>query len=170
MAGTMIITQALAGDSLSRVEKLAQEIWREHYPPIVGVAQVEYMLKKFQSKEAIAEQLEEGFFYYLIQIDGQEEGYLGILPREEKRELFLSKIYLRAPVRGKGYGGKVMAFAVGLARKKGFRKVVLAVNKKNIAAIRAYEGMGFKNVESVTQDIGGGFFLDDYRMEKGLVS
>ncbi len=46
------------------VESLAYSIWREHYTPIIGRHQVEYMLEKFQSKEALLNQIEkEGYIY-----------------------------------------------------------------------------------------------------------
>jgi ribosomal protein S18 acetylase RimI-like enzyme len=43
---------------------------------------------------------------------------------------------------------------------------VLTVNKNNVNAIKAYEKMGFRNVGSLVQDIGDGFVMDDYAMEK----
>ena len=46
----------------------------------------------------------------------------------------------------------------------------LNVNKHNEKAIRAYLRNGFRTVESVKNDIGNGFFMDDYVMEKRLNS
>ena len=60
------IVQVKTKEQIAGVEALAFEIWHEHYIPIIGVKQVEYMLKKFQSQEAISEQIEEGCSYYLI--------------------------------------------------------------------------------------------------------
>ena len=42
---------------------------------------------------------------------------------------------------------------------------MLAVNKRNAAAIAAYRKHGFEIVEAVVKDIGGGFVMDDYIME-----
>jgi ribosomal protein S18 acetylase RimI-like enzyme len=53
-----------------------------------------------------------------------------------------------------------------LAREGGLRKIVLTVNKNNTNAIRAYERIGFKKTGSLVQDIGSGFVMDDYAMEK----
>jgi ribosomal protein S18 acetylase RimI-like enzyme len=38
------------------------------------------------------------------------------------------------------------------------------VNKKNQKAIRAYERAGFAVAESVINEFGDGFVMDDYRM------
>ena len=42
----------------------------------------------------------------------------------------------------------------------------LTVNKHNELAIRAYRGTGFDVIDSVETDIGEGFVMDDYIMEK----
>ena len=56
-------------DHMSIVESLAREIWTEHYTPIIGKLQVDYMLDRFQSRQAIAQQIREGVLYFLIQED-----------------------------------------------------------------------------------------------------
>ncbi|MFH1577831.1 MAG: GNAT family N-acetyltransferase [Candidatus Omnitrophota bacterium] len=153
---------------VSIVELLAYEIWREHYTPIVGEGQVEYMLGKFQSKIAISRQInQEGFLYYLIKDDKDNYiGYLGVLPKEE--ELFLSKIYIKSGQRGKGYGRQAIEFIEKLAHDKGLNKMTLTVNKKNTSTIETYKKIGFIILNPVVQDIGDGFVMDDYKMEKTL--
>jgi ribosomal protein S18 acetylase RimI-like enzyme len=42
------------------------------------------------------------------------------------------------------------------------------VNKRNRNAIAAYEKYGFRIVDSVVKDIGGGFVMDDYIMSKDV--
>jgi RimJ/RimL family protein N-acetyltransferase len=48
------------------------------------------------------------------------------------------------------------------------RRLILSVNKRNTKAITAYKRNGFAIVESVVTDIGGGFVMDDYVMDKEL--
>jgi RimJ/RimL family protein N-acetyltransferase len=151
-------------DQIEIVESLAREIWTEHYTPIIGKGQVEYMLDKFQSRTAISEQIKTGFLYFLIEEGDQFIGYIGVHPKGD--ELFLSKIYILSSKRGKGYGKKAIRFIETLAKEQGLKKFVLTVNKNNIRSIKAYEKIGFKNLGSVIQDIGNGFIMDDFRMEK----
>ena len=40
-------------DEADMIARLAQEIWHEHYKPIIGEQQVAYMLEKFQSADQI---------------------------------------------------------------------------------------------------------------------
>ena len=154
-------------DQIAIVEDLAREIWTEHYTPIIGKEQVCYMLDRFQSKGAISAQIkDEGFRYFLIGEEGRYIGYLGVLTRGE--ELFLSKIYVRSSERNKGFGKKAVQFLEDLARRQNLQKISLTVNKNNTGSVQAYEKMGFKNLGPVVQDIGKGFIMDDFRMEKRI--
>jgi ribosomal protein S18 acetylase RimI-like enzyme len=162
----MIVEEVFSEARIQMVEKLAYEIWNEHFTPIIGKAQVDYMLDKFQSIKAITEQIEEGYQYYLIKMDDGFIGYMAIQPKED--ELFLSKLYIKTSQRGKGYGRKVVEFLEGMARDKGLEKITLTVNKNNLDTIKAYEKFGFENLGPVVMDIGGNFVMDDYKMAKQI--
>ena len=164
------------GMELERVEKqeqiaavaaLAREIWTEHYVPIIGAAQVEYMLGRFQGEEAIARQIAaEGYEYYLA----PEGGYLALVPDLEKRSVLLSKIYVKAGVRGTGLGRALAAFAEARCGELGCVELWLTVNRHNAGSIAFYERMGFRKTEALVTDIGGGFVMDDWRMAKRMAS
>lgn len=158
--------KALTENQLDTVDALASEIWHEHYEPIIGKPQVDYMLEKFQSKPVMKEQIKKGYIYYLVEEDGRNIGYIGIQPKED--ELFLSKLYIKSSERGKGHGKKAVQFLECLAREKKLKKISLTVYKDNVKSIAAYEKMGFKNLGSIVMDIGGGFIMDDFKMEKNI--
>lgn len=149
-----------------RISVLAFEIWTDHYVPIVGPELIEYMLPKFQSPEAIAEQVAEGVSYYLLQHQEQDAGYISFYPKEGA--LFLSKLYVHKRFRGLGLGRAAMNFIVAQAQADQLPRIRLTVNKKNTNSIAAYERMDFRKVDDVVFDIGQGFFMDDYVMEKTL--
>ena len=160
----MTIIEVSTENHMDIIESLAREIWTEHYNPIIGKQQVDYMLARYQSKQAVKEQIVSGVLYFLIEEGRAFIGYIAVHPRRD--ELFLSKIYLRSSRRARGYGKRAVQFVEALARERGLRKIVLTVNKNNTGAIRAYEKIGFRNVGSLVQDIGSGFVMDDYAMEK----
>ena len=146
------------------IERLACEIWNEYFTPIIGKAQVDYMLEKFQSKKVITEQIENGFLYYLIKNSNYAIGYIGVIP--EEKQLFLSKFYITLAERGKGYGRKAIEFLEELAIEKNVNKISLTVNRNNSATIIMYEKLGFENRGGIVKDIGNDFVMDDYKMEK----
>ena len=149
------------------VETLAFPIWREHYTPIIGAAQVEYMLQQRQTAKALEAQVRQGDLYYLIQnSEGEKVGFLSVAYRPE--ELFLSKLYLLKSQRGKGLARKALEFIKGLAQEKGLKRIILTVHKRN-PSVKVYEALGFQILGPVVTDIGGGYVMDDYRMGLGLL-
>lgn len=146
------------------VAGLAEIIWTAHYTPIIGKDQVNYMVENFQSKKAIASQIDEGYEYYLIYTEETPVGYICI--QQQKTELFLSKIYVLSSFRGRKIGKKGMEFVEEQAKLKDCNTIGLTVNKFNDKSIAAYEKMGFTNKGSTIKDIGNGFIMDDYKMEK----
>lgn len=159
--------RVLQHDQMIKVADLAKIIWDEHYTPIIGQEQVDYMVNKFQSAEAINHQIaEEGYEYYLIHNDNKPVGYIGISLKED--DLFLSKFYILQECRGQGIGSEALAFIVGRARALNANSVSLTVNKNNTNSIEAYYKMGFQNMGPVVADIGNGFVMDDYVMRLRL--
>ena len=149
------------------IEELADVIWRKHYIPINGIGQVEYMLKKYQSAEAISNQVEnEGFEYFVLTYDKVPVGYISI--RKEDDKLFLSKIYVLSEYRGKKLGKTAMQFIEDKAKVYGLKTIILTVNKNNTNSIKAYKKLGFANVKAIVKDIGEGYVMDDYLMHKSL--
>ena len=59
-----------------------------------------------------------------------------------------------------------MNFLEDLCRQRGLSKIWLTVNRHNDNTIAAYKAMGLTIVREQKADIGGGFFMDDYIMEK----
>ncbi|MEJ2113981.1 MAG: GNAT family N-acetyltransferase [Flavobacteriaceae bacterium] len=147
------------------IEQLADSIWREHYIPIIGIDQVNYMLDKFQSVKAIASQIEEGYQYYVIYFEEAPVGYLSM--RKDDNILFLSKIYVSIDYRGNSIGKVALTFVESKAKADRLNTIRLTVNKNNNAT-KFYERIGFVNKGPKVMDIGGGFVMDDFLMEKEI--
>ncbi|HSV43118.1 MAG TPA: GNAT family N-acetyltransferase [Candidatus Bathyarchaeia archaeon] len=161
----MLIAAVETTDLIQRTAWLAREIWMEHYIPIIGRPQVEYMLDRFQSADAIQEQLKTGYRYYLVCLNPDAAvGYFAVVPRHP--DLFLSKFYISPSYRGQGYGRQVFLYIEELARTFQCTRISLNVNKQNSVSIAIYQKMGFRILEDIVQDIGNGFVMDDYRMAK----
>ena len=140
--------------------RIASNIWHEYWPGLLSEAQIDYMVEKFQSEDAILKQImNEKYTYYFIVENKNIIGYTGI--SDKKDYLFLSKLYLLKEYRHKGYGRQ----AFDKIKELGFDKIRLTVNKYNTNAYNAYLKYGFKVIDSVVTDIGSGFVMDDYIME-----
>ena len=164
MASIIAVTSTT---QIASVAHLAQTIWTDHYTPIIGGLQVDYMLAKYQSETAISNQIKDGYHYYLIKNDIGYTGYFAF--SLHKDFLFLSKFYVLKSMRGNGLGKLALSFIERKASELRLPKIRLTVNKYNSKSISAYEKMGFVNVDSIVQDIGNGYVMDDYVLEKNIV-
>ncbi len=148
---------------------MADEVWHEYFPCILTDEQIDYMVDRFQSERAMREQVSEKGYRYAFIMDGEVRvGYTGISVSGGK--LFISKLYLLKENRGRGFGTAALNMLFDIAREEGLGSVYLTVNKYNDRAIRTYESNGFERIQSIVTDIGEGFVMDDYVMEKVLRS
>ena len=155
---------------VTELAEFAQDVWHEHYDQLLGKAQVDYMVDKFQSAAAVTKQLAGGYEYYAIkdQSTGDMLGFCGIHPEPEEQRLFLSKLYIGAPYRRKGLASKTMTFLESYCHKIGADRIWLTVNKHNYGSIAAYLQFGFEITRTEVTDIGSGYVMDDYIMEKRI--
>jgi ribosomal protein S18 acetylase RimI-like enzyme len=163
----MDYTEVITDVQIRQTAELAKGIWTEHFTAIIGADQVAYMLDNIQSANAITDQIQNrGYVYYLIEEGQQAIGYCAIVQEEDA--LFLSKLYIQKAMRGRGVARKTVDFLKTIAVERNIGRIWLTVNKGNAGPIAAYEKLGFVNTGSVVQDIGGGFVMDDYKMELPL--
>jgi GNAT superfamily N-acetyltransferase len=156
--------RVLTVEQVEIVVKLADVIWTEHYAPMIGKAQVEYMLNNFHSIDSIRNEVNnKSIHYYLIYKAETVVGYAGM--KIEEWQLFLSKIYILSSERGNGIGKETIELVKEIAISNGLGKVYLTVNKKNTKTIGAYQKIGFNITGEVCADIGEGHVMDDYEME-----
>ncbi len=154
-------------EQMEEIALLAIPVWHEHYDEIIGSTQVTYMLRKFQSLDAIREQIQnQDYCYYQVSCGGELAGYFSIQLQADS--LFLSKLYLAKKFRGKGCAREILRFITGLGTGKGLHKVWLTVNKENLETIKIYEHLGFVKERTQIAEIGDGFVMDDYIMAKIL--
>ncbi|WP_116808287.1 GNAT family N-acetyltransferase [Steroidobacter cummioxidans] len=158
-------------EQVATVAALAHQIWYEYYVPLIGRPQVDYMVAKFQNVPAMQTQIDQGYEYFLVQRQDDTGQWLDIgycaVEEQPGRGMFLSKFYLHHAARGSGTGRRCMEFIEELARRRGLALLWLTVNKGN-PAVQAYQKLGFRIAADLVMDIGGGFVMDDYRMEKAL--
>ena len=155
---------ATTKNQFEAIAQLADTIWREHYIPIIGLEQVDYMVENYQSAEAMYSQYIDGYHYFMINYNNLFVGYISI--KKEDYSLFLSKIYISKEYRGKKIGKSAIDFVQEKALEMNCKSILLGVNRFNVNTIAAYKAMGFKIIGEMITDIGNGFIMDDYKMEK----
>lgn len=159
----MFIREIFSEADVHRLAKVAREVWREANVAFCTPEQVEYMIEKFQSFEAITGQLMQGYRYFLIEDGDEILGYFGVQNQGER--LFLSKFYILKQTRGRGLFSMGLQRMIDICKEDGLESIYLTVNRNNIHAYEVYLAKGFKVIAEECADIGFGFVMDDYIME-----
>lgn len=155
------IQPATTDIQLKEIATIAEKIWNQHFVPIIGKAQVDYMVDKFQSYEALKRQTScDGYEYFEIFYRGELAGYTGV--RQDSGSLFLSKLYIHQSFRGHRLATEAFHFLVNLCKDRGLEKIWLTCNKHNDNTLKIYDHLGFQITDSQVADIGNGFVMDDY--------
>jgi ribosomal protein S18 acetylase RimI-like enzyme len=160
-----------AGESaLPAIARLAGSIWRACYPGIISSQQIDYMLDRMYSLEALRREIiSGGICYQRLFVAGEFAGFASYGPAGPDA-FKLHKLYLHPEHHGRGLGGSLLQHCEREVRKLGAQRLTLNVNKQNAGAIAFYRRNGFVIVEPVIIDIGEGFVMDDYIMAKQLAS
>ena len=148
---------------IEELSRVASEIVKSHYDPIIGSDQNDYMIAKFQSVDGLKEQITNGSRCFLVRDNGKDAGYFSFYPKGNK--MYLSKYYLYSQERGKGYGRAILEFVKAEGKKLGLQSLFLNVNKYNGDSIGIYQHFGFKQIREERNDIGNGYYMDDYVLE-----
>ncbi len=153
-------------EEIEALSALAGRIWRAAYPGIISPAQIEYMLAWMYDPAQLRRDGAAGVTYELLLEDGAPVGFCGY--QEVHGELKLHKLYLDVARHGLGLGTRMLRHVEDQARRRGLPKVVLGVNRFNAKAIKAYQRNGYTVRHELKTDIGGGYVMDDYILEKAV--
>ena len=147
--------------------ELAGLIWRRHYPGIISMQQIDYMLAQRYTPAIIRAQMQSGSAWWdRALVDGSMIGFAQY--ELHGHSMKLDKLYIHPDFQRRGYGACMLAHIEEAARARGALAVKLNVNKHNLKSIAAYRKSGYEVVDEVVADIGGGYVMDDFVMEKKL--
>ena len=154
-------------DSLQTVRDIATVIWPETFKLILSADQITYMMQMMYAPEVMEKELADGYHFDAVCVDGIPVGYM-VYSAYDTATAKLHKLYLLSHYHSRGIGSAMLRHVENETRELGFKFLHLNVNKNNGKAIKAYLRNGFANIEAVKIDIGNGFFMDDFVMEKAL--
>jgi diamine N-acetyltransferase len=164
MSNTLTIREAGLND-LMTVERLAHEIWPGTYGQILSSEQLSYMLQLIYSQPALQQQmLQQAHNFLIVELDGQPVGFADY-SLYEPGVYKLHKIYVHGSTQGKGVGKALLDHIIGKLVAKNVHTLLLNVNRHNKAR-QFYEKLGFAVTGQEDIDIGNGYFMNDYVMEK----
>jgi diamine N-acetyltransferase len=126
-------------------------------------------LDLFYSEQALIDQFDKKEqLFYLITEEETTFGFIGIEHNyQNKGTTKIHKIYILPQTQGNGIGKLAIETIAEFARENKYTSLLLNVNRFN-KALHFYEKIGFKVIDEVNIEIGNGYLMEDYVMEKQL--
>ena len=152
-------------EDFEAIAALAEKIWREHYSSIISTEQIGYMLQKMYSAESLQQQAKEGHVFTLAFLDNVLAGYLSHSSADNKN-YFIHKLYVDTGLQAKGLGTLLLERVLHALPQA--QTLELTVNRQNFKAVNFYFRNGFVIKAVADFDIGNGFFMNDFIMQRKL--
>lgn len=153
-------------EDIPTIGYLAQQIWPVTYGAILPEGQLDYMLDMNYSPESLNDQITKLHHRFLIaELDEEAVGYASFSASEDEGVYKLHKIYVLPQTQGLGVGRALLDFVIEQILEEGASALRLNVNRYNKAK-DFYEKQGFSITKEVDIEIGNGFQMNDYVMEK----
>jgi diamine N-acetyltransferase len=159
--------QRLTVDDIGAVSSLARIVWQATYPPLISQAQIDAMLADRYAPELMRAQLDDPrHAWWVARLEQAPVAFAHASLQDT--DCKLDKLYVHPDHQRHGLGAALLHAVEEWAREQRARRLWLQVNRGNAQAVRAYGKYGFRIVEARVFDIGHGFVMDDYVMERLL--
>ncbi len=163
----MITVKPAEKTDISVIKKLAEIIWPPTFSAILTTNQIQYMLNWMYSDESLTRQMEEGCKFFIAYLDDQPIGFASLQKLTDK-EGKLHKLYVIPQMQGKKVGYRLLQEVIKYSVNQNIMILILNVNRFNRRAIDFYLRTGFSIAKEVDIDIGNGYYMNDYVMQKQL--
>lgn len=148
------------------IRNLAERIWPATYESILTPEQISYMMNLMYSETALQKDMQNNIDFILLLDSNVPVGFAAygwVSPGVCK----LHKIYVLRELQGKGMGSFIILEIITRLQLAGANALQLNVNRYNTAK-DFYEKMGFTILREEDIDIGGGYYMNDYVMERQI--
>lgn len=153
---------AATATHIPEIRKITYEVWPPTYTPIIGQQQLQYMLDRFYTPEALMKQMDGGHRFY-IGYEGDEAVAFASFSAIEDGVYKLHKLYALTSMQGKGLGYAMLQHVKNMIlEERASAELRLNVNRHNARAIAFYNKVGFEQLAVGDIDIGEGYFMNDY--------
>jgi GNAT superfamily N-acetyltransferase len=163
----LLIKDATTAD-IPLIQALTEKIWRPTYQQILSAEQIDYMLNLMYSTASLNRQMNELHHRFILLYEGtQAIGFAAYSTTDTAGIYKLHKIYLDGSYQGKGVGKFLINAVIDRVKAAQAHILELDVNRHNKARF-FYEKQGFTIVKEKDTDIGKGYLMNDYVMQKTL--
>lgn len=156
-------------NDIHTIQDVMIRVWPQTYKPIIGEEQVDYMIQWMYSNASLHQQMKEGEHYLIAEIDNVPVAYASFSRTENWTTYKLHKLYVDASLQHKGIGTEILNKIIQVIKSDHGKFLQLQVNRENLKAINFYKKHGFFIIKAIDMDIGSGYFMKDYILQKRLM-
>ncbi|MBS1622231.1 MAG: GNAT family N-acetyltransferase [Bacteroidetes bacterium] len=153
-------------EDISLIRELTFQVWPQTYAAILSKEQITYMLEMMYSEASLIRQMEDGC-RFIIASENEEPVGFASFQQTEPGVFKLHKIYVLTSQQGKGTGKFIIDHIINEIKSQNAKALQLQVNRYN-KAIDFYLKSGFRIVKEIDLEIGEGYFMNDYVMERNF--
>lgn len=164
----MILLRKGKEKDLIVIQEIAKITWRSTYSGILSQKQIDYMLEKMYNQGVLMEQLLAGYDFLIAEIDAKDVAFASYSRLGDREDAYkLHKLYVLPEAHGMGVGKLLINEVLDKVKEAGGKSLELNVLRAN-KSVEFYKKAGFIIKETVSLDVGNGFFMEDYVMEKTI--
>jgi diamine N-acetyltransferase len=155
-------------EDINTIGYLAYQVWPQAYKHFLSLEQLQYMLNKLYSPASLQQQMLKDHHIFLIaELEEEPVGFVSYSSLPTPGIFKIHKLYVHTSLHGKGVGKALLDAVIDEIRPLKATAVQLNVNRHNVAK-SFYEKQQFTILKEENIDIGNGYFMNDYVMEKKL--
>ncbi|NNE66989.1 MAG: GNAT family N-acetyltransferase [Pyrinomonadaceae bacterium] len=140
-------------ETIAPKDPVSVQTFSNELAPEFATLNYEWIREMYEVEEHDREQLDHpaehiikpGGQIFFALVGGEAVGTVALIP-ESEGVVELAKMAVTNGYRGYGIGDKLMEAFIDYARQKGFVRIVLESNRKQVPAIRLYKKFGFKEI------------------------
>ena len=153
-------------EDISTIRDIAYRTWPSAYKEILSVEQLNYMLEMMYNPQTLENQFNNPDYHFLLSKENNiATGFASYSYLQEFDLYKLHKLYVLPEKQSKGHGKHLTAYIINHLKSLKANRLWLNVNRNN-KAVEFYLKRGFSVIKEEDNDIGNGYFMNDYVMEK----
>jgi ribosomal protein S18 acetylase RimI-like enzyme len=164
-----VIREANFND-IHTIQDIMSKVWPQTYTAIISEDQINYMIQMMYSDQSLYRQMKDGHHFIIAESDNIPVGYASFSRTENWTTYKLHKLYVDINMQRKQIGAVLLNKIVQVIKSDHGKFLQLQVNRNNLKALNFYKKHDFLIIKAIDMDIGGGYFMKDYILQKRLMA
>jgi len=165
----LILKDAGYGD-IHTIQEIMMKVWPQTYASILREDQISYMIQLMYSDQSLHQQMKNGHHFILAITDNIPVGYASFSRTENWTTYKLHKLYIDISCQRKHIGTAMLNKIIQVIKSDHGKFLQLQVNRNNLKALNFYKKHDFLIIKAIDMDIGEGYFMNDYILQKRLMA